>query len=49
MICFYLANEGLSILENLAARGVPIPRRLNRFCRLVWRLGGRIDQSWAIT
>ena len=30
MIFFYLANEGLSILENLAALGVPIPRRLKQ-------------------
>lgn len=25
MICFYIANEGLSILENLALAGVPFP------------------------
>lgn len=25
VICFYLANEGLSILENLGRAGVPIP------------------------
>jgi toxin secretion/phage lysis holin len=30
MIFFYLANEGLSILENLAALGVPIPKRLKQ-------------------
>lgn len=30
MIFFYLANEGLSILENLAVLGVPIPRRLEQ-------------------
>lgn len=30
MIFFYLANEGLSILENLAVLGVPIPPRLTR-------------------
>jgi len=28
MICFYLANEGLSILENLGRLGVPLPKRL---------------------
>jgi len=30
MIFFYLANEGLSIIENLAALGVPIPKRLKQ-------------------
>lgn len=30
MIFFYLANEGLSILENLTALGVPIPKRLKQ-------------------
>ncbi|WP_373482670.1 holin family protein [Acetobacterium sp.] len=28
MIGFYLANEGLSILENLGRLGVPLPKRL---------------------
>lgn len=30
MIFFYLANEGLSIFENLAALGVPVPKRLKQ-------------------
>ena len=30
MIFFYIANEGLSIIENLAALGVPIPKRLKQ-------------------
>ncbi|MBI4857308.1 MAG: phage holin family protein [Acetobacterium woodii] len=30
MIFFYIANEGLSITENLAALGVPIPKRLKQ-------------------
>ena len=30
MIFFYLANEGLSIFENLAVLGVPIPKRLKQ-------------------
>jgi phage-related holin len=30
MIFFYLSNEGLSIIENLGALGVPIPKRLRQ-------------------
>ena len=28
VIMFFIANEGLSMLENAASIGVPIPRRL---------------------
>lgn len=28
VICFFIANEGLSILENAALTGVPIPEKL---------------------
>lgn len=28
VICFYLSNEGLSILENAARAGLPVPQRL---------------------
>ena len=28
VICFYLSNEGLSILENAAHMGLPVPERL---------------------
>lgn len=27
-ICYYIANEGLSIIENIAVLGVPIPEKL---------------------
>ena len=30
VIWFYLANEGLSLLENLALAGVPFPEKLKR-------------------
>lgn len=29
-VCYYIANEGLSILENAALLDVPIPRRLRK-------------------
>ena len=28
VICFYLSNEGLSLLENAAYIGLPIPEKL---------------------
>lgn len=28
VVCFYIANEGLSILENTGEAGVPIPTAL---------------------
>jgi len=28
VICFYIANEGISMLENASAIGLPIPRKL---------------------
>lgn len=28
VIYFYVANEGISILENLAALGIPLPKQL---------------------
>ncbi len=28
MICFYMSNEGLSLLENAAHIGLPIPDKL---------------------
>nr|BDA26815.1 hypothetical protein CPBEC2_30440 [Clostridium perfringens] len=28
LVCFYIANEGLSLLENAASLGVPIPTKL---------------------
>ena len=28
VICFFIANEGLSILENAGSMGVPVPKKL---------------------
>ena len=28
VICFYLSNEGISLLENVARLGLPVPERL---------------------
>lgn len=28
MICFYLSNEGVSVLENAGHLGLPIPEKL---------------------
>ncbi len=33
VICFYLANEGMSILENAGRMGMPFPRRLKEMLR----------------
>lgn len=30
VICFYLANEGLSIIENAGEIGLPIPKKLKK-------------------
>ena len=34
-IWFYIANEGISILENLGIAGVPFPRRLSDALELI--------------
>lgn len=33
VICFYLANEGMSILENAGKLGMPLPRKLKEVLR----------------
>ena len=40
VICFYLSNEGLSLLENAAHLGLPIPEKLKS---VLAQLHGRID------
>lgn len=33
VVCFYLSNEGISILENAARLGLPIPEKLRAILR----------------
>ena len=41
VICFYLSNEGLSLLENAAHIGLPIPDKMKD---VLAQLHGRIDE-----
>lgn len=40
IICFYLANEGISLLENSAALGVPYPDKLIQILKQLKVNGG---------
>ena len=42
VICFYLSNEGLSLLENAAHIGLPVPDKLRE---ALAQLHGRNDQD----
>ena len=42
VICFYLSNEGLSMLENAAHLGLPIPEKLKS---VLAQLHGREDET----
>ena len=42
VICFYLSNEGLSLLENAAHIGLPIPDKMKD---VLAQLHGRIDET----
>ncbi|MGI6449036.1 MAG: phage holin family protein [Desulfitobacteriia bacterium] len=44
VIFFYLSNEGISILENVAFIGVPIPEKLKAVLEQL-RAGGRHDNE----
>ncbi len=37
VICFYLSNEGVSMLENAAHLGLPVPAKLKDMVRFVLR------------
>jgi toxin secretion/phage lysis holin len=42
VICFYLSNEGLSVLENTAHLGLPVPDKLRE---ILTQLHGRDDDE----
>ena len=42
VICFYLSNEGLSLLENAAHLGLPVPDKLKN---VLSQLHGREDKN----
>ena len=39
VICFYLSNEGLSLLENAAYIGLPVPEKLKDILAQLHRRG----------
>ena len=46
VICFYLSNEGVSMLENAAHLGLPIPEKLKSIlAQLHNRTDGKIDTT----
>ena len=42
VVCFYLSNEGVSMLENAAHLGLPVPDKLNG---ILAQLHGRMDEQ----
>ena len=42
VVCFYLSNESVSMLENAAHLGLPIPEKLKS---VLAQLHGRIDET----
>ena len=45
VICFYLSNEGVSILENSAHLGLPIPEKLKEVLEQLHDREGKNDES----
>lgn len=45
VICFYLSNEGLSLLENAAHIGLPIPEKLKEILAQLHHKGGDDNES----
>ena len=44
VICFYLSNEGLSLLENAAHLGLPVPDRLKDVLSQLHNRDGKSDE-----
>ena len=42
VVCFYLSNESVSMLENAAHLGLPIPEKLKS---VLAQLHGRMDET----
>ena len=45
VIFFYLSNEGVSLLENAAHLGLPIPEKLKEVLEQLHNRGGKDDES----
>ena len=45
VICFYLSNEGLSLLENAAHLGLPVPDRLKDVLSQLHNRDGKSDDN----
>ena len=45
VICFYLSNEGLSLLENAAYIGLPIPDKLREILAQLHNREDKNDQG----
>ena len=45
IIFFYLSNEGVSIMENTARPGLPIPAKLKEVLEQLHERGGKDNES----
>lgn len=43
--CYYIANEGLSVLENVALIGVPVPEVIKRALEMLRERGDKKDDT----
>ena len=44
VICFYLSNEGISLLENASHLGLPVPDRLKTILQQIHGRSGKDDE-----